>query len=92
MRVEYSSQVIGFVRSLAPEPRRALVRAIKQLPDGKGDIKALQAEFDGFWRLRVKGYRVIFRYHEKSVRCEFAEARGVVYQLLANELGNLENL
>ena len=34
-------QVEGFVRALAPEPRRRLVRAMKAVPTG--DIKALAA-------------------------------------------------
>ena len=92
MPVEYSQQVLDFLRALAPEPRRVLVRAMKQLPAGRGDLKALQGELSGFWRLRVKGYRVIFRYHQRSVRCEFAESRSIVYELLAAELSRLRDL
>ncbi len=89
MKIEYAPQVINFLRSLAPEPRRAIVRAIKNLPRF-GDTKALESELEGFWRLRVKGYRVVFRYVGGNViRCEFAETRSVVYELFAAELKKL---
>lgn len=89
MKIEYSPQVIDFLRSLAPEPRRAIIRAIKILPDS-GDTKALESKLEGFWRLRVKNYRVIFRYMGgQMIRCEFLENRSVVYELFAIELKKL---
>jgi mRNA-degrading endonuclease RelE of RelBE toxin-antitoxin system len=91
MKVEISPQVIEFLQSLAPEPRRALIRAIKRLPAGHGDVKRLQKDFERFWRLRVKTYRVIFRHEEQVVHCEFAERRSTVYELFAAQLKKREN-
>jgi len=91
MKIEYAPQVISFLRSLAPEPRRSIIRAIKGLPVS-GDTKALESELEGFWRLRVKNYRVVFRYSGgQIIRCEFAESRSVVYELFAIELIKLRD-
>jgi mRNA-degrading endonuclease RelE of RelBE toxin-antitoxin system len=56
-----ADQVRRFVRSLAPQPRHALTRAIKRLERGEGDIKRLEGKLVGFLRLRVSGYRVLFK-------------------------------
>lgn|SRR6266568_1183899 len=52
-------RVKDFLESLAPEPRRKLWRAIKPLPEGKGDIKQLEGRLVPYWRLRVDRMRVI---------------------------------
>ena len=93
--VRVSPQVAQFVKSLAPEPRRALKRAIKFLAADKGDIKRLEGKLEEFTRLRVSGHRVIFHEScqrgERVVDCVFAEKRAVVYelflQLRAEEFG-----
>lgn len=90
MKIELAEQVVAFAKGLAPEPRRLLTLAIKDLAKEKGDIKSLQADLEGFWRLRVKSYRVIFRYASgQIIRCEFVESRSVVYELFAIELKKL---
>jgi mRNA-degrading endonuclease RelE of RelBE toxin-antitoxin system len=84
-RVRVSSQVVEFVKALAPEPRRRLTRAIKGLSDDEGDRKNLEGKLEGYARLRVTGYRVIYKaLSEKGERildCVFAENRAVVYEL-----------
>lgn len=92
MKVETSAQVKAFVKILAPEPKHALVSAMKQLANGKGNIKPLQGEFAGYWRLRVKGYRVVFRYDRDVIRCDYIEKRSIIYEMLALELKKLEDL
>ncbi|MFM9966497.1 MAG: type II toxin-antitoxin system RelE family toxin [Planctomycetaceae bacterium] len=84
-KVEISDQVLNFVRSLAPEPRRLLRQGLRDLQDELGDIKQLEGDLAGWCRLRIKSYRIIFRYEvEKShrtARCVFAERRALVYEL-----------
>jgi mRNA-degrading endonuclease RelE of RelBE toxin-antitoxin system len=94
-RVHLSPQVVAFVKSLAPEPRGKLTRAIKALAGDRGDVKRLEGKLEGFSRLRVGGHRVIFREIYRSgtrkIDCVFAEKRSIVYdifvQLAAEELG-----
>ncbi len=89
-RVEISDQVLTFVRSLAPEPRRSLRQGLRDLQNELGDIKQLEGELAGWCRLRVKSYRVIFRYEIKEsqrvARCVFAERRELVYELFSESL------
>jgi mRNA-degrading endonuclease RelE of RelBE toxin-antitoxin system len=76
-------QAEAFVRALAPEPRRRLVRVMKALP--AGDTKALEGRLSGYRRLRVGGFRILYAESVKDgVRtfdCLFAERRSLVYEL-----------
>ncbi len=84
-KVEISDQVLNFVRSLAPEPRRLLRQGLRDLQDELGDIKQLEGDLAGRCRLRIKSYRIIFRYEvegsRRMARCVFAERRELVYEL-----------
>ncbi len=89
-RVAVAPQVKAFVKSLAPEPRRALTLAIKALARDEGDRKVLEGKLAGYHRLRVTGYRVIYAERAKGgtriLDCLFVERRGVVYRLFLQML------
>lgn len=93
MRIEISSQVASFLRELAPEPRRLIRSALRDLGEEQGDILALEYPLDGFYRLRIGRYRVIFRYvviRGKSViRCDYAQRRELVYETFAEMVTRL---
>ena len=82
-RVVVHPQAERFVRALAPEPRKRLIKAMKALPGG--DVKALEGRLAGYFRLRVGGYRIIFsdsmRNSARTFDCIFAERRPIVYEL-----------
>jgi mRNA-degrading endonuclease RelE of RelBE toxin-antitoxin system len=83
VRVVLARQVLEFVRRLPPEPKRRLRRALRELTREKGDIRALEPPLDGYCRLRVGGYRIVFSYAKgRTIECIFAEQRSVVYELL----------
>ncbi len=83
MRLEVSEQVLTFARNLARDSRRALRLALRDLAKDHGDIKALHGELTGFFRLRVRSYRIVFRYitldEARCTQCVFAERRAAVY-------------
>jgi mRNA-degrading endonuclease RelE of RelBE toxin-antitoxin system len=85
------SQVEAFVKSLAPEPRRRLTLALKALAEDKGDLRRLEGKLEGYARLRVTGYRVIYSERwergERRIDCVFAEKRSLVYDLFIRLLG-----
>jgi mRNA-degrading endonuclease RelE of RelBE toxin-antitoxin system len=58
-KVEISEQVLNFLRSLAPEPRRSIRLALRGLKDDRGDIKQREGDLADSFRLRVTSYRVI---------------------------------
>ena len=90
IEVRVREEVMEFLRKLPPEPRRALRLAIKGLADEKGDIRSLTDELEGFCRLRVGSYRVIFEYEmiagKQTVTCVFAGARRWVYEAFQSRL------
>ncbi len=92
MKIELAEQVREFIRDCPPEPRRWLRDALRKLADEKGDIKAMDGELTGYYRLRIRHYRIIFRYRsgrgERTILCDFAEHRGVVYEAFMRVLGD----
>jgi mRNA-degrading endonuclease RelE of RelBE toxin-antitoxin system len=87
MTVRLSPQVAAFIRRLAPEPRRRLRQALRNLEQGKGDIKGLEGPLQDYCRLRVGQYRVVLRYGpSQTVDCVFAERRGIVYEVFADAM------
>ena len=91
MKINVSEQVREFVRSSIPEVRRWLRKALRDLEDEKGDIKRLDGDLEGYYRLRVRSYRIIFRYqinrNERRIFCPYAEHRGIVYETFLSLLG-----
>lgn len=84
MKIELSEQVSTFVGSQAPDGRKMLRHALRQLASEQGDIKQLEERLHGFCRLRVGPFRVIFRYipanGKRVIRCEYVERRKIVYE------------
>ena len=87
MKIKISEQVAGFVRGLAPTPRRAIRLAFKSLAQGRGDVKALEGALMGYSRLRVSSYRIILFYRSPNViECVYAERRSIIYEIFAEAL------
>ena len=81
MKISASDQVAGWLRSLPPEPKRRVRAALEGLEDWQGDVKALRGELEGFYRLRVGGYRIVYRVTEGEViRLDYADTRDAVYE------------
>ena len=89
-KVEIAEQVALFVGRQAPEPRRVLRAALRLLEREQGNIKALEGPLREFYRLRVRGYRIIFAYKttpkQRVVRCIFAERRNAIYEIFEEML------
>ena len=85
--VHVREQVKIFLEQLAPEPRRRIKFALKALAKQQGDRLALRENLVGYHRLRVGGYRVIFRYVRGGfIECVYAEERSLVYKLFEREM------
>jgi mRNA interferase RelE/StbE len=93
VKVELEQQVVDFIRSLPPEPRRVLKRSLKNLEKEKGDIRALEGDLAGFYRLRVLRYRIIVLYQvpseRRTIRCVYAAPRNIVYEVSAQHIREL---
>lgn len=90
IEVRVREEVLDYLRKLPPEPRHALRLAIKGLANEQGDIRALTDDLEGFCRLRVGSYRVVFEYEviggKRMVTCVFAGARRWVYEAFQSRL------
>lgn len=89
--VKIRQEVINFLRRLPAEPRHKLKMAIKGLGEEKGDIRALTDDLEGFYRLSVGRYRVIFQYEihggSRLIACIFAGPRGWIYEVFGSRIG-----
>lgn len=84
--VRPAMQVTAFARRLAPEQRRAIKRALLDLREEAGDIRALDENLSGCYRLRVGRYRIIFAYAEDgAIEALFIGERSLVYELFEAE-------
>ncbi len=81
MRILASDQVTRWLRNLPPESKRRVRAALRGLERWQGDIKPLRGELEGFYRLRVGGYRIVCQMVTRSlVQLEYADTRDVVYE------------
>lgn len=86
-RVRVREQVRNFYSRLAPEERRAVKRGLRQLGSDRGDIRALRERLDGYYRLRVGTYRIVFRYLPgRIIECVYMNSRSLVYDVFESEL------
>jgi mRNA-degrading endonuclease RelE of RelBE toxin-antitoxin system len=86
-RVKLRDQVKAFIDILAPDSRTKLRSGLRGLETEKGDCIALREKLAGYHRLRIGGYRVLYRYLPgKVIECVFAESRSLVYHLFEREV------
>lgn len=85
MRISASEQVQLWLRGLPPEVKLRVRRQLRALADGKSrglDIKPLRRELEGFYRLRVGDFRIVYHLEAgHSVRLDYADIREVVYDV-----------
>jgi mRNA-degrading endonuclease RelE of RelBE toxin-antitoxin system len=80
-------QVRIFIGALAPESRKKIRMALRELEAGRGNCLPLRENLSGYHRLRIGGYRAVFRYRpNRIIECVFAEERSLVYHLFAREM------
>ena len=85
-RVQAREQVKGFIETLGPESRKKLRLALRGLESERGGCLPLKEKLSGYHRLRVGGYRVVYRYLPgKVIECVFAEERSLIYHLFEKD-------
>ena len=81
MKILASEQVQRWLIALPPETKKRVRAALRGLQNGRGDIKALHGELEGFCRLRIEGLRIVYSQHRgQTIRLEYADSRDVVYE------------
>lgn len=93
MKVNIAQQVSEYIKRLAPDSRKRMRRAIRELEHENGDIKALEEDLHGYYRVKVRSYRIIFAYRGTKraglpeIDCLFCEHRPTVYEAFAATAG-----
>jgi mRNA-degrading endonuclease RelE of RelBE toxin-antitoxin system len=81
MRILASEQVQRWLVAPPPETKHRVRLALCRLATGKGDIKALRGQLNGFNRLRIGGMRMVFSHRPGQViHLEYADNRDIVYE------------
>jgi mRNA-degrading endonuclease RelE of RelBE toxin-antitoxin system len=81
MKILASDQVQRWLISLPPDTRKRVRAALRGLQSGRGDLKALRGELEGFCRLRIDGLRIVYSQHRgQIIRLEYADSRDVIYE------------
>ena len=64
MRIEYSKMAVKALQRMDKTMRNRIREAVEGLTETppRGDIKPMEGKPEGRYRLRVGGYRVIYRY------------------------------
>ena len=82
MKISASDQVAAWLTALPPQTKKRVRAALRGLAKGKGDIKGLHGDLEGFSRLRIGGIRILHRQlSAREIRLEYANTRDVVYEM-----------
>jgi mRNA-degrading endonuclease RelE of RelBE toxin-antitoxin system len=89
--VKYTVKVGGqdkdFIETPGPKARKRIKLALRGLQAESGDCLALREKLSGYHRLRVGGYRVLYRYTAgRVIECVFAERRSLAYHVFERDL------
>jgi mRNA-degrading endonuclease RelE of RelBE toxin-antitoxin system len=91
MRISASDQVRRWLLALPPDTKKRVRAALRGLEHGRGDIKALRGELEGFCRLRIDGLRIVYSQPaSREIRLEYADSRDVVYETFLRVLSERE--
>ena len=82
MRIEYKKKAVKYIEALDRPTKqriRVAILGLTAMPP-QGDIKPLQGTNDESFRLRVGGYRVIYRMERDTIIIDKVDSRGDVYK------------
>ena len=92
MKISASEQVQRWLLGLPPDTKKRVRSALRGLQQGRGDIKALRGDLEGFCRLRIGGLRIVYSQASGSaLRLEYADRRDVVYETFLKILSEQKN-
>ena len=83
LRISASEQVRNWLQGLSTDIRRRVRQDLRALAAGRGgslDVKALRRELEGFYRLRVADYRIVYHLEAgPGILLDYADIRDTVY-------------
>jgi mRNA-degrading endonuclease RelE of RelBE toxin-antitoxin system len=83
MRISASEQVQVWLAALAPDMKRRVRAALRALESGGRDLdlKPLRGELEGFHRLRIGHYRIVYHHGKgQTIHLDYADLRDEIYE------------
>ena len=90
MKIEViiEEQPKDFIRRQPPEARKQLRAALHDIENKKNFPEPLEAELDGFYKVKVQDYRLILKSESGNLfKVVFAERRKMVYEIFRQVIG-----
>ena len=81
MNFRASGEVRDFLRTLAPEPRRAISASLHSIADGSATMEALREPLEKFYKVKSGSFRIICAVQKNTIYALFVERRSVVYEM-----------
>ena len=85
MKISASEPVQLWLQGLPPATKQRVRRELKALAAGRSrrlDVKPLRRELEGFYRLRIGDYRLVYHFEPRPLlRLDYADLRDVVYEV-----------
>jgi len=91
VKITLEQQPLEFIKRQPPESRRRLRDSLHAIERGAAFPEPLEDELEGFYKVKVEGYRLILQSVTSEegprFRVIFAERRKVVYEIFSQILG-----
>lgn len=78
MRIDLSKTALKALQKMDAKQRERIILSLQALP--QGDVKPMAGKPEGRYRLRVGGYRVIYRAEGEEIHVLDVGARGGIYK------------
>ena len=80
MKVVLSDEVREFLRTLAPEPRRSVLRELDLIESGTKQAEPLEEPLEKFYKVKSGRYRMVCAVDANTFYALFAERRSIIYE------------
>ena len=82
LRLDIPPHVAERIRSLPPEVKQGVKEALRLLSRDPGAGEPLRLELEGYWKYRVRRYRVVYQPVRRVVRVVAVGHRRTIYEEL----------
>jgi mRNA-degrading endonuclease RelE of RelBE toxin-antitoxin system len=85
-RLDIPSHVAERIRTLPPEVKQGVKHALRLLSNDPATGEPLRGDLEGYWKYRVRRYRVIYRPVRRVVQVLAIGHRRTIYEEVGNRL------
>ena len=78
--IQFTRRGLRDIRKLSPETRRETEVAFDQLLEDPRSGDPLHGEWRGYWKLRARDYRIIYRISGDTVEVQYVRHRREAYR------------